>query len=126
MRNTSKPTVDLSVAVRLVDNHEPQALTLEELIRAYDAKVCGAEFTRLKKWLKAFGHLSAWEISTEQLSAAAQLMLDAGYKAATPTEICQPSAPSTAGLYSDESPQEALEAPPWALGALKRIYGTSM
>lgn len=84
MRTTIKPTVDLSAAVRAIDNHEPQALTLEELVRAYDAKVCGAESTRLKKWLKAFGHLSAWEIATEQLCAAAQMMLDAGYKAATP------------------------------------------
>jgi integrase len=84
MRNTSKPTVDLSAAVRLADHHEARALTLEELVRAYDAKVCAGESQRLKKWVAAFGHISAWEISSEQLSAAAQMMLDAGYKPATP------------------------------------------
>lgn len=84
MRTTTKPTVDLSAAVRVIDNHEPQALTLEELVRAYDAKVCAAESVRLKKWLNAFGPLSAWEITTEQLSTAAQMMLEAGYRAATP------------------------------------------
>ena len=84
MRNTTKPAVDLRAAVRVIDNHQAQALTLEELIRAYDARVCAAESTRLKKWVEAFGQLSAWEITTDQLSAAAQMMLDAGYKAATP------------------------------------------
>jgi len=84
MRNTTKPVVDLRAALRVVDQYEPLAITLKELVLAYDAKVCAAESTRLRKWLDAFGHLSAWVITTEQLSAAAQMMLEAGYKAATP------------------------------------------
>jgi hypothetical protein len=65
MRNTStKPTVDLSAAVRLADHHESQALTLEELVRAYDAKVCAAESHRLKKWLWAVPGLVDTDLST--------------------------------------------------------------
>lgn len=75
MRNTAKPaaakrSVDLAAAVRAVADHEPQALTLEELLRAYDVQHCAAESFRLRKWLPAFGHMSAWEITSDQLSAA--------------------------------------------------------
>jgi len=84
MQNTRKLNVDLAAAVRAVVEHTPQALTLEELLHAYDIQTCGAEGYRLRKWISGLGHLSAWEISTEQLSAAAQAMIDAGYKASSP------------------------------------------
>ena len=84
MRNTSKPTVDLAAAVQAVGDQQPQALTLEELIRAYDAHTCAAETLRLRKWITALGKLSAWEVSTEQLSAGAQAMIEAGYKPSAP------------------------------------------
>jgi integrase len=84
MRTTSKPTVDLAAAVRAIADHDPQPLTLAELIRAYDSHVCAAETFRLRKWLEAFGTMSAWEISSEQLSAATQAMVEAGYKPSTP------------------------------------------
>lgn len=89
MRNTAKPaaakrSVDLAAAVRSVADHEPQALTLEELLHAYDVQHCAAESFRLSKWLPAFGHMSAWEITSDQLSAATQAMVDAGYRPASP------------------------------------------
>lgn len=85
MRNTGKKLViDLADAVRGVGENQPQALTLEELVRAYDAQACAAESYRLRKWLDAIGHYPAWAITTEQLSAAAQAMVDAGYKPSSP------------------------------------------
>lgn len=84
MRTTSKLTVNLADAIRAAEVHTPQALSLEEMVRAYDAHACAAESFRLRKWIQALGKLSAWEISTEQLSAAAQAMVDAGYKPSTP------------------------------------------
>jgi integrase len=84
MRNTTKLSVDLAAAVQAIVDHTPQALTLAELVSAYDSHACGAESLRLRKWLAALGHLSAWEITTEQLSAAAQAMVDAGYKPSSP------------------------------------------
>ena len=88
MRHTTgtrgRLAVDLSAAVQAVADHQPQALTLEELILAYDAHACAAESFRLRKWLSAFGQMSAWEITCDQLSAAAQAMVDAGYKASSP------------------------------------------
>jgi len=89
MRNTvnpatPKPTIDLAAAVRAASSHESQALTLAELVRAYDSHACTAESFRLRKWLGAFGNSSAWEITSDQLSSAAQAMLDAGYKPSSP------------------------------------------
>lgn len=89
MRNTvkpatAKPSVDLAAAVRAVVDYEPQALTLEELLRAYDAQHCAAESFRLRKWLPAFGQMSAWEITSDQLSAATQAMVDAGFRPSSP------------------------------------------
>ena len=84
MRTIAKLSVDLAAAIRAVDEHTPQALTLEELLRAYDAQHCAAESFRLRKWVDAFGQQSAWEITTEQLSVAVQAMLDAGYKPSSP------------------------------------------
>ena len=88
MRNTTsignKLSVNLAAAVKTVADHKPQALTLEELVRAYDATRNKTESERLRKWLSALGNLSAWEVTTEQLSAAAQAMVDAGYKPSSP------------------------------------------
>lgn len=84
MRNTLKLKVNLAEALRAAVEQVPQALTLEELIRAYDAQACAAELFRLRKWISVLGSVSAWEITTEQLSTVTQAMLDSGYKASTP------------------------------------------
>jgi integrase len=84
MRNTRKFTPDLAAAIQSVGEHQAQALTLAELIRAYDAQACTAELVRLRKWVDAFGGRSAWEVQSEQLSAVAQALVDAGYKPSSP------------------------------------------
>ena len=84
MRNTEKFNVNLVAAVRSVEDYQAQALTLEELVRAYDAHGCPAESFRLRKWIEALGHMSAWEVTTEEFSAATQSMVDGGYKASAP------------------------------------------
>ena len=84
MRNTRKFTPDLAAAIQSVGEHQAQALTLAELIRAYDAQACAAELVRLRKWVDAFGGRSAWEVQSEQLSAVAQALVDAGYKPSSP------------------------------------------
>lgn len=84
MPNTKKLTVDLASAIQSLGAHIATELTLRELILADDKGVCGGESLRLRKWLDALGHLSAWEVTTEQLSSAAQAMVNAGYRASTP------------------------------------------
>lgn len=89
MRNTAypattRPSIDLAAALKAATEHEPQALTLAELVRAYDSHACAAVSFRLRKWLNALGASSAWEITSEQLSAASQAMLEAGYKPSSP------------------------------------------
>jgi hypothetical protein len=42
------------------------------------ARTCGG-----RKWTVAFGHQSAWSLSSEQLELAAQAMLEHGYSPAT-------------------------------------------
>jgi len=49
MRITGKLSVNLAAAIHAVSDHEPQSLTLEELVRSYDAHECGGESLRLRK-----------------------------------------------------------------------------
>lgn len=48
MRNTKKFEVDLATALSAHDTREPAEMTLNELLRAYDARHCKAEVMRLK------------------------------------------------------------------------------
>lgn len=79
-----RKSIDLAAAVAAAEHHQAQALTLEELARAYCATTLDDSDLRLKKWLAAFGSKSAWEITAAELATAAQAMIDAGYKPATP------------------------------------------
>jgi integrase len=74
--------IDLAAAVAAASEQPPQALTLEELVRAWARTTLDGSDTRLRKWLLAYGKLSAWEIRADQLEAAAQAMLAHGYKPA--------------------------------------------
>ena len=84
MRNTGKFQLDLTAALHACDAHEPTSLTLNELVRAYDARHCKAELMRLKKWLNALGSVSAWEVTRDQLAICAKAMVDQGYKPSSP------------------------------------------
>lgn len=74
--------IDLAAAVAAAAEQPPQALTLEELVRAWARTSLDGSDTRLRKWVAAFGKLCAWELRAEQLEAAAQAMLSHGYKPA--------------------------------------------
>lgn len=75
--------LDLAAALAASTERPAAELTLAELVRAYCVAVCDATDLRLKKWLPAFGHLSAWSITSERLEAAAQAMVDHGYQPST-------------------------------------------
>lgn len=74
--------IDLAAAVAATTEQPPQALTLEELVRAWARTTLDGSDTRLRKWVAAFGKLCAWELGAEQLEAAARAMLGHGYKPA--------------------------------------------
>jgi integrase len=84
VRNTTAKRIDLATAIRAVADQPTSELTLAELARAYVVATldAGGE-QRMKKWLEAFGHESAWTISSERLEVAAQAMLEHGYAPAS-------------------------------------------
>jgi integrase len=70
-----RKTIDLAAAVAAAEQHQAQAMTLGELVRAWSTVALDGSDTRLRKWVAAFGHLSAWDITSERLDTAAQAML---------------------------------------------------
>lgn len=87
MRNTTAKRIDLATAIRAVADQPAAQLTLAELARGYVAASVGkTDFggeQRLRKWVEAFGHESAWAITSERLEVAANAMLEHGYAPAT-------------------------------------------
>lgn len=78
-----RPRVDLRSAVNNTVEHVPTAMTFEELVRAYCAVRYDGADLRMRKWVDALGDKSAWEVTSEQIVAAAETMLAAGYKPST-------------------------------------------
>lgn len=74
------PKIDLGRAIAAVAQQPARELTLAELVRAHAIAVCDGSDTRLKKWNEAFGQVSAWAVTSEQLETAAQALLEHGYK----------------------------------------------
>jgi integrase len=72
--------IDLAAALAAPQEQPVQALSLAELVRAHALVTLDGSDTRLRKWVAVFGHLSAWDITPEQLEDAAQAMLTHGYK----------------------------------------------
>jgi integrase len=75
--------IDLAAAVAASDERPAADITLRELILGYNTSTAGDYDWRLRKWIDAFGHISAWDITSEQLDLAAQAMLSHGYKPST-------------------------------------------
>ena len=75
--------INLAAAMAAVSDQPASEMTLAELVHGFNTASAGDYDWRLKKWLDALGHLSAWAITSEQLEAAAQAMLAHGYKAST-------------------------------------------
>jgi integrase len=82
---TSRKVVDvLAKAVQAEVESQVQELTLAELVRAYDRASCSGEEFRLRKWVNAFGEISAWAITRENLSAGVLVLVEElGYSPAT-------------------------------------------
>lgn len=80
MRKTPGTAINLAAALAAMQEPVSQALTLGELVHAHALVTLDGSDTRLKKWVAAFGSTSAWDVSSEQLEAAAQAMLEHGYK----------------------------------------------
>jgi integrase len=82
-KSNSLAGFSLSAAVAATTISEGCELTFAELTRAF----CLAHFDesdlRLRKWVEAFGHLSAWALTTEQLESAGQAMREHGYAGST-------------------------------------------
>lgn len=72
--------IDLAAAVAASEEQAAQALTLAEVVHAHNLVTLDGSDTRLRKWTAAFGALSAWEITAEQLETAAHALLAHGYK----------------------------------------------
>jgi integrase len=75
--------IDLSAAISAANEQPSAELTLAELIHGFNTATMGDYDWRLKKWIDAFGSISAWDITSEQLDTAAQAMLAHGYKTST-------------------------------------------
>lgn len=78
-----RPKVDLKQAVDNIAEHVAVEKTFAELVEAYCAVVFDGADLRMRKWTAALGDTSAWAVTTEQVAAAADAMLAAGYKASS-------------------------------------------
>lgn len=72
--------IDLKAAVASVADTVAAEISFSELVKAYSAVQFDGADLRLRKWVEAFGHHSAWELTTEMLANAADAMLGHGYK----------------------------------------------
>jgi integrase len=70
---------NLAAALETVADQPAVDLTLAELVRAYAAARCDGSETRLRKWVAAFGTISAWQLTSDRLQIAAQAMREHGY-----------------------------------------------
>lgn len=76
--------INLRLAMAQVSEKIAVEMTFQELVKAYCAVQFDGADLRLRKWVEAFGPESAWDITTRQLSLAAEAMLQSGlYKPST-------------------------------------------
>ena len=79
-----RKTVDLSAALTATEIHDTWVLSFAELARHYlNVSKDGNDAHRLKRWVAAFGHLSAWDVTSVQLATAAKMMVDGGLQVST-------------------------------------------
>lgn len=83
MLHFTKKPLNLADAVNAASQELGSQLTFAELAHAHAIAVCDGSDLRIKKWVCAFGLLSAWALSCEQIEAAAQAMIDHGYSPST-------------------------------------------
>jgi integrase len=83
VRNSSFKSIDLARAVASASTHQSTDITLAELVGAYCAVKLDGNDLRLRKWIQAFGHQSAWSITSQTLELAAHALIEHGYAPAT-------------------------------------------
>jgi len=83
VRNSNIKGINLAEAVKAAPQESGSQLTFAELANAHAVAVCDGSDLRLRKWLDAYGTVSAWLLSSEQIEAAAQAMIDHGYSPST-------------------------------------------
>ena len=83
MRSSITKGINLAEAVKAAPQESGCQLTLAELAHAHAIAVCDGSDLRLRKWIDAYGYMSAWLLSSEQIEAAAQAMIDHGYSPST-------------------------------------------
>lgn len=75
--------IDLKAAVANASAPVAVAMTFGELSRAYSATRFDGIDLRLRKWVELFGTVSAWEVPQHEIEAAAEAMVQHGYKTST-------------------------------------------
>lgn len=84
MRNGMRKTIDLKAAAARSAAPDPvRELTFKELCDAYIAVVFDGADLRTRKWIDAFGTLSAWKLERPMLERCMEAMAEAGYRAST-------------------------------------------
>lgn len=79
-----KPRIDLRAAMARVSERQATDMTFKELADAYCTVQFDGADLRLRKWTEAFGQLSAWSLTTRDISLAAEALLQSGqYKPST-------------------------------------------
>ena len=73
-----RPKINLRAEMARVGEHRAADLTFAELTDSYCAVQFDGADLRLRKWVEAFGPLSAWSLTTRDLSLAAEAMLQSG------------------------------------------------
>ena len=67
MRSSITKSINLAQAVKAAPQELGYQLTLAELANAHAIAVCDGSDLRLRKWIDAYGSLSAWLLSSEQI-----------------------------------------------------------
>jgi len=84
MRKGTRKVIDLRAAAARCSPPDPvRELSFEELCNAYIAVVFDGADLRTRKWIDAFGTLSAWNLERDMLERCMEAMTEAGYRAST-------------------------------------------
>jgi hypothetical protein len=81
--HSKKTSLNLAHAVQSAGKEHDSELSFSELCESHAIAVADGSDLRLRKWVSAFGHLSAWALTPEQIEISAQAMIDHGYSPST-------------------------------------------
>ena len=78
-----KTTFNMAQAMTQTADQPAVEMTLDELVLAYTTTHNDQTDLILRKWMPAFGHRSAWSITSDEVANAHQAMIAHGYKPST-------------------------------------------